>query len=312
MRRIARVWVSLIVVAGLAPSASGQGAAPPPRRQAVPAAAPARGPANAKVPTAAEAAAKRREMETLLGLWEQQSARLTSLTVSFIRIDTSPVWNEKIEFKGNAYLQSPGLACLHFQKLTVDPAKPAAPNYVDNERIVCTGTDVLQYDYVTKQIFRFPLNKQDRQRALEEGPLPFLFNMKAAEAKARYTMDLIDQDDKTYLISVLPMLNEDKEVFSSALLLLNKKTFLPDRLVLQSPNQKDNQDYRFSQVLPNQAIDAKYFQANLTIKGWKLVDNPAPRKEVLQNGAAAVTRELAPRHRMGRGDSTKRTQAAPR
>ena len=56
------------------------------------------------------------------------------------------------------------------------------------ETIVCGQNDVWQYLYEGKQIFIFPLAKGERQRALDEGPLPFLFNMKAKEAEERYEM----------------------------------------------------------------------------------------------------------------------------
>ena len=36
-----------------------------------------------------------------------------------------------------------------------------------------------------------------QQRALEEGPLPFLFNFKAADAKKRYEMALVAEDATT-------------------------------------------------------------------------------------------------------------------
>ena len=36
----------------------------------------------------------------------------------------------------------------------------------------------------SSKIYIFPLDKDQRKRALEEGPLPFLFNMRAADATA--------------------------------------------------------------------------------------------------------------------------------
>ena len=71
------------------------------------------------------------------------------------------------------------------------------------------------------------------------------------------------------------MLKEDQSVFSKAFLQLNKKTFLPDRLVLISPNGKDTQDYVFNEVLPNGAINPAFFRG-VKIAGWKEIYNPAP------------------------------------
>jgi TIGR03009 family protein len=274
MRRIAGTFVTLLATAGLASTALGQAQNPPPRRQGPaqgPAAAKAAGPMNAPAPNPAA-------MKKLLKQWEVQSARLNSLSVGFTRIDTSH-WGDE-EYQGRAYLkktpaegQKSHLACLHFQEVTRGADKQ--PQVADHERIVVTGTEVRDYDYKTKQIFVYPLARQDRKRALQEGPLPFLFNMNAGAAEARYTMSLLKENADAYLIEVIPLVDQDKEVFSQALLLLSKKTFLPDRLVLVSPNGKDKQDYRFKDVVANEEINPKFFEA-LMIKGWKEIYNPAP------------------------------------
>jgi TIGR03009 family protein len=266
----------------------------------------AKRPMAAQVPDPAKAAADRQAMESLLGLWEKQSAKLNTLYVGFTRIDKSPAWDQLEEFRGQAYLQSPNLACLHFWKVepvkeTVAKEAAAKPALSDHERIVCTGTEVLQYDYKTKQIFRFPLDKQARKRALQEGPLPFLFNMKAAEAKERYGMTLVKETEKSYLISVVPHQEVDREVFSKAFIQLNKTTFLPDRLYLVSPNGKDSQDYVFSGVKANTEIKSQFFQA-LTIKGWKIIDNPGegegPRRAAVRPADEAAPAGPAGRPRM--------------
>ncbi len=293
MRRIAETLVTLIATAGVTSVALGQ--APPPRR---PAASSTPKAAAAPVLSPAEEAAKREEMQKLLALWEKQSALLTTLDVAFTRLDTAPAWNEKIKYGGRAYLQSPNLACLHFQKYDEKPGEK--PKLVEHERIVVTGKEVLQYDYETKQIFRFPLDKQERKKALQEGPLPFLFNMKAAEAKDRYGMTLMNQDEKSYLIAIVPHTENDREVFSQAFLLLNKTTFLPDRLMLLSPNGKDKQDYVFSGIKTNGQINPQFFQG-LTIKGWKLVDNPAPNQAAQRAPAAGAAAPPAGRPQMGQG-----------
>jgi TIGR03009 family protein len=280
MRRIAGTFVTLLAAAALASSALGQAQNPPPRRQAPagvgsPPLGKAAGPMDAPAPNPAA-------MEKLLRLWEMQSARLNSLSVGFTRIDSSH-WGKE-EYQGRAYLQKTPpeaqkshLACLHFQEVTRVAGKQ--PQVADHERIVVTGKEVRQYDYKTKQIFIFPLAQQDRKRALQEGPLPFLFNMKAADARLRYNMSLLRENADAYLIEVLPLVQQDKEVFSKAYLQLSKKTFLPDRLLLVSPNEKDRQDYQFSDVLANQEIKPQFFEA-LAIKGWKEIVNPGPEPVV--------------------------------
>jgi len=175
----------------------------------------------------------------LLVLWEKQSARLTSLDVGFIRIDKSPAWNEKLEYHGRAYLQSPNLACLHFQKLDEKPGEK--PKLVEHERIVCTGNELIQYAYETKQLFSFPLQanggKRSRLQAwfaaftpqrLFEPPL-LLFHFKATELRERFDLRLLAQ--KRMVIS-LPSSRADPTTNSCSARLsstsIRRPTFLSD------------------------------------------------------------------------------------
>jgi TIGR03009 family protein len=270
-----RIVGTLVIMVAAASSAMGQTAQP--RRQAPPATAPAQKAMAAPVPDPAA-------MDALLDRWAQQNGKLTTLTVSFVRIDTSKVWGDKTEYMGNAYLQSPNLACLHFKKVDRPEGKPATS--ADHERIVCTGQQVRQYDFKTKQIFVFPLDPDQRKRAIQEGPLPFLFNLNAQEAKQRWGMTLMGEDKDNYLIGIVPRLQKDRDVFSQAFLQLSKTTFLPDRMLLVDTNGKDTQDYKFRTVEPNQPINPQFFQA-LAVKGWKVVENPEP--------AQAAQAEPAPR-----------------
>jgi TIGR03009 family protein len=269
------------------PVSTTQGQAQQPRRPAPGQVAPAQGPMNARIPTVNPAT------EKLLAEWEQKSSQLKTLTVAFNRVDRMKGWDEET-YRGNAFLQSPNLACLHFQKVKIGPNK--AVTLVDHERIVATGQEVRQYDYATKAIFVFPLDRNQRKRALQEGPLPFLFNMKAAEAKQRYFMEISKQNQNYYLIDVVPLLDQDRDVFSRAYLQLNKATFLPDRLLLVATNGKDTQDYTFSDIQTNKEISPVFFQAH-NIKGWAIRENPAPGQPLPPQQPAVGGRPQAPPRR---------------
>jgi TIGR03009 family protein len=285
MRRTAGMCLTLIAL-GI-PVLSTQGQAQQPGRPAPAQVAPAQGPMNARI------AAGNPATERLLAEWEQKSSQLTTLTVAFNRVDRMKGWDEET-YSGKAFLQSPNLACLHFQKVKVGPNK--AVTLIDHERIVATGQEVRQYDYATKEIFVFPLDRNQRKRALQEGPLPFLFNMKAAEAKQRYFMEISKQNQSYYLIDVVPLLEQDRAVFSRAYLQLNKTTFLPDRLLLVATNGKDTQDYTFREIQTNQKISPIFFQAH-TIKDWTVRQNPAPGQPLPPPQPAVGGRPQAPPRR---------------
>jgi TIGR03009 family protein len=234
------------------------------------------------------------QMKWLLNAWEKQSAKLKTLDVRIDRVDRDIKWGDEIHYEGRAVFKAPNLAYLDFWKLqvqagpkgklvpVVDKAGKRIRTHVDT--VVCGQNDVWQYLYETKQIFVFPLAKGERQRALEEGPLPFLFNMKAKEAEARYEMSLVSQDEKYYIVKVVPKLKEDQESFKAAWLQLEKTFLLPERIKLLNADGKSSRDYNLYRMMPNAEVQDIIFKGG-PLKGWKVVQNPAAQAP--QQGNAA-------------------------
>ena len=256
----------------------------------------------------ADEAKKREEMNLLLAEWEKQSKKVTSLNVVFERVDRSVKWGDQV-YQGQAMLKSPDLACLEFKKAIPDAdGKPKTKTdssgqkviEVEKEpfqRIVCTGKEVLQYEFDEKAIYIYPLDKEARQKALQQGPLPFLFNMKAADAKKRYGMTLIDQDKEMYLIGIVPNEEIDKQSFNKAFVWLRKSDFLPSKLYLLPIGDKDKQEFRFTLIAPNTTIRDEYFHPATNIPNWKINRNepqtasnaaPAPAAAPAQPRRAAA------------------------
>ena len=126
-----------------------------------------------------------------------------------------------------------------------------------------------------QQIFIFPLEKDEQQKAIEEGPLPFLFNMRADDARKRYQMTLMSKDDKSYGVSIKPKLKEDKESFSLAFVNLDKNFLLPIRIVMQSPDGKSKKDFQLGPMTPTRQVNDKNFEGKPLGPPWKVIRNPA-------------------------------------
>jgi TIGR03009 family protein len=219
-------------------------------------------------------------MERLLRLWERESAQLKSLDVTIERLDKNPAWGEDEHYTGRALLMSPDLAWLDFQKVTMKDGKPVLdpqgkPDAKPYERIICTGQEVWQYLSSSKQIFIYPLERQSQKRALEEGPLPFLFNFREAEARQRYELSPVskpEEENECYWIGIKPRLVMDRDAFSLAFVRLDKRLMLPDRIYLIAPDGKSKRDYRLTNIKRNQPVMVANFRGQ-RIPGWKVIDN---------------------------------------
>jgi TIGR03009 family protein len=246
------------------------------------------------------------DMGQLLKLWEGQSAKLKTLELSIYRIDEHKAWGDIEHYSGHAAFRAPQLAFLDFRKVKMqeqaDPKdkkkKVLAPVKKNNkiesvpyETIVCTGQEVWHYRYDVKQIYIFPLDKDQRKRALEEGPLPFLFNMRADDARRRYQMVLQQEDPKRYLVKIIPLLKEDKESFSVAWVYLDKDYLLPTRVYLLAPDKKSSKDFQLSQIKPNQPVDEKFFVGVDPGRGWKVERNPGGAQPAAPANAKAGRRQ---------------------
>ena len=269
---------------GQAPERDGAAVAAPAQAQ-VPAAA-ARAEQQGAAPRQAGAPAKPvnpANMEWLLEKWEHQSSLLKTLDVTILRIDDNPAWGEIEYYEGRALFKSPNRAFIDFNKITQDDKKkPLRDPQKKNkwlstpfERIVCTGGEVWQYKSDTQQIFIYPLGKNEKKKAIEEGPLPFLFNMHAEDVRQRYQMSLISEDARGYGVSIKPKLQEDKESFSIAFVNLDRRFLLPVRILLKSPDGKSLKDFRLGPMYPNRVVNDKNFEGKPLGPPWKIVRNPA-------------------------------------
>jgi TIGR03009 family protein len=246
---------------------------------------PGRAPAAAKKAPAPPIDPDGTKMQMLLAKWARQSTQLRSLDVKIRRLDKSNKWDDE-EYEGRAMFKSPNLAFLDFQKVVAADGKPK--KLVPYERIICTGKEVWQYRSDTQQLFIHELGQEQRQRALQEGPLPFLFNFEAETARKRYQMKLHSEDAKSYVVSVLPLLPIDKECFRSAWVVLDKTMLLPTMIILLDPEGKSQKQFTRSEIKPNHQVMMVNFQGVKPKPPWKIMYNK-------EEGAAAPPAGQPPR-----------------
>jgi TIGR03009 family protein len=301
-RVVLLVVCACVVAAAVTPSAFGQGRPAPRQTPRDAQTAPVQQPAGPPLGLANPAAAQKK-LDQLLSDWEARSQSITSLDAQFIRQDVNAEFNQKDVYVGRALLKSPNLAFLNFDKMNNGKKEPY-------EQIRCTGKEVYFMQAATSQIHVYPMPADEQKRALEEGPLPFLFNMRAAEAKKRYNMIFRGEVQDHFLIRIQPRLQEDRQAFIQADIALNKQSFMPDVIMLVAPNGKDTQTYDFrgqgSYIKANARIAEANFKG-IQLEGWQVVRHPLEEQQP-GRGAAPVGRAPAPggvqqgrRPNMGRG-----------
>jgi TIGR03009 family protein len=144
------------------------------------------------------------------------------------------------------------------------------------EEIIVSGSTFYQFA---------PLEKEVRQHRLtasktglgDDSFLSFLFGMKAAEAKGRYDLKLLSQDQYYHYIGVTPRREEDKADFRSARLVLNKDTLMPRQLWFEQPNG-DTVTWDFPKIETGVRLNPNEFAKPALPPGWKMVEVP-PREQ---------------------------------
>lgn len=176
-------------------------------------------------------------LEKILLSWEAKSAQIKTLRAEFAQLyydevfgqrdpDTGRVQPDK--GRGELVYQAPDKGI--FRVYEHGEKRGLFDFDRDRERWVCTGTEVYQYDTRERKVTVTPLPPELQGQAISEGPLPFIFGMKAEQAKRRYGLRLVKIGGlraQDVCIEVIPRRQADLENFSRALVILDTDSYLP-------------------------------------------------------------------------------------
>ena len=244
---------------------------------------------------------KTRKVDAILAEWEHMNAPVTQLDATFKRVDLKTgAFKGKAEYEGRFLFKDPNLAAYDVRKL--DPETPGRSAF--HERCLWTGEEFIRFDGGTRIITIIPTKDVARRAEVEarakvekpKGPLAglfdfralemvmasadwhpaasFLIHVKAGAFKSRYSVALMAEGARVYRLRVVPRGEVDKQVFSMAMIDLNKRTYLPDAILLHSPNGKETMSFAFSSIKPNGPIKPANFQFR-EVEGWKVLRHPA-------------------------------------
>jgi TIGR03009 family protein len=213
-------------------------------------------------------------LDSLLLRWEQQMSSVKTILAQCTRTSLDKTFQESEVFEGVAKYMKPNLAMLEM-------AKKGKPQVF--EKYICTGTYLYEYVPQNKVIRVHELPVPKPGQVADDNFLSFLFGMKAEEARRRYELTLVKEDQWYVYIKIQPRFPADRADFQEARLVLNNQTFLPRELWFMQPNGNEVK-WDIPKVENGAALVRTDFTAPNIPQGWTLVRVPrasegAPRND---------------------------------
>lgn len=203
------------------------------------------------------------ELEQLLKDWERVSAKVERLVGQHKRIVYNKIFEVEKISEGQFYYEAPDKGRIDL--VGIEPEKKSKSQRVNEKtgqayriekdqqtRWICSGKEIMNINDEEKTIEVFPLPPELQGKNIIHGPLPFLFGMKAEEAKKRFELSFVDQDDpnknneKVVWIKAVPRQMVDKDNFQEATIKLDRERFLPLAVRLVDPSGNLETVYIFS------------------------------------------------------------------
>lgn len=226
---------------------------------------------------------QQQHVDWVLKAWEQRSAQVKTFTCSFVRREYDEVFGRGDEPTHTDYgeirYQAPDKGLFWVR----EPEDR-------QERWVCDGNSVFEFNFVTKKLTEYELPPELRGRAIANSPLPFLFGATAESLRQRYFLRLITPSDRQNeaWLQAYPKFREDAANFSRAELILTGREMTPFALQIYLPNGKTRLSYVFQDIRVNATL-TNFLQRDpfrvTTPAGWERVVERAQPSQAGRSGA---------------------------
>lgn len=171
-----------------------------------------------------------------------------------------------------------------FKGMEGDKPKYGPDPKQQGEYWVCNGTELLEFDRAEQTCVIQVLPPEMRGQKIFQSPLPFVFNLNAAEVQQRYWVREVAppaSKQNTYLLEAWPKSQEDRAQYLFVQISIDAETFLPQALILYAPNFSPQTSpvfdhYEFTHVSRNGLISniqqhmANFINAKPP-KDWKVI-----------------------------------------
>lgn len=246
------------------------------------------------------------ELEQILQEWEEKSSRIKSLHGTHKRTVYNTVFEVEKIASGKFFLQTPDKGRIDLKGLEVAKGaksarigKSGSPYRLEEdhaEKWICTGDEIVMVNDDEKTYEVMPLPDSVKGTNIINSPLPFLFGMKADDAKRRFQITLKSNSKAQAVLIVTPRMESDKQNYKQAFIMLEKENYLPTAVKLFDPSGSLETVYVFETVKINdqgvwRAIQGIFgerdpFHPDLKGKGYKIVvrapeETEPPRRQTV-------------------------------
>ncbi len=228
------------------------------------------------------------KMLILLDEWERKTAGIETLQGVFRRYKYDSVFMVEKRAIGQYWFGSPDKARMDFQpdpdvvKAEEKAGGKKLQHTLEDDRVftieademkswICTGKDILEINHPQKQYNRMEIPKRYRGQRITDGPLPFLFGMKADSVASRYKLAFGERHNPPSQIHIIayPLVPDLRREFRKAELFLDPKTYHPQAVKLWDPSGNTETVYTFYSPKPFTLVDTLRGPWSVPLRGYK-------------------------------------------
>jgi TIGR03009 family protein len=184
-------------------------------------------------------------LEKVLKDWEQHTSQFKKLAGEFEVFKYDPIFLIEKRAAGKFVHEAPDKGNYERLATEIDPKekskktdKNGTPYKLESdspERWVCTGKEVIKIDMRERTYDRMPIAPENQGQNIIDGPLPFLFGMKADRAKKRYKLKLLRKNDTEIWLQAVPRWDTDAGNWEKAVIIIDAEKFVPNAVKLYDP-----------------------------------------------------------------------------
>jgi hypothetical protein len=211
-------------------------------------------------------------VEQLLLDWSKHTERIKTLAGKHYRSIRDFTYGSETLAEGKFYIEMPDKGRLDIGNFSAPnpkagdtktynapdgkPTKLTIQLEKNHEKWVCDGKVVRVINDTRRSYEEVPIPPNQQGTNMIDGPLPFLLGMPPDKAKARYRFKLMDKTnsvsgDEAIWIEVKPRTQLDAAEWVRAYVLLNLRSYLPERVSLFNPAGTTETVYLFREIDTN-------------------------------------------------------------